>query len=1128
MATPRRQRITAIEAQRLIIDGLEDDSDLDDDSSESSAQECDVSYQNHADESSDDNFDDMPDGDVPTADISQPLSHSVSPDISPRTNDCWQDVGENDEEEEEEYQDAQPKKKKPRFTDFILDEAEVDDDVEDEEEWEDGAEEIIDKRRTMDETTARDIEGHRRLQMMLSKEEDEIEEYYRSKYADTKVSERRFGESEGELSDDITRQTLLPGVKDPNLWLVKCRIGEEKTVVIQLMKKFIAYQFTDDPLQIKSVIAPEGVKGYVYIESFKQTHVKQCIEGIGNLRLGQYQQMMVPIKEMTDVLKVVKEQTILKPRAWVRLKRGIFKDDIAQVDFVDTAQNQVHLKLLPRIDYTRNRGALRSTNDQDKKKKKRPTQKLFDIDRIRAIGGETGTDGDFLVFEGNRYNRKGFLFKNFAMSAIIAEGVKPTLSELEKFEERPEGKTIELAETRNAEDQGHNFAPGDNIEVSEGELMHLRGKVVTIDGNKITILPQHEDLVEPLEFPAHELKKFFRMGDHVKVLSGNYEGDTGLIVRVEDHMVVFISDLTMHELKVLSKDLQLCTDMATGVDSLGQFQWGDLVQLDPQTVGTIVRLERENFQVLNMHGKLVNVKHQAVTKKKDSRYAVALDSEHNNIQIRDVVKVIDGPHSGRQGEIRHLYRGFAFLHSKMMLENGGVFVCRTRHLVLAGGAKQQQSAGGIFGGFAPMSPRISSPMHPRGGGGRGFASPRGGGGAGGRGRGGRRDNELIGKTVRITQGPYKGHIGMVKDATETTARVELHSRIQTISVDRSRLTIVGAPGKSGMSAHSSRTPMYGSQTPMYGAGSRTPMYGSQTPVQDGSRTPHYGSQTPQHDGSRTPGQSGAWDPTSTPARFDCKENEINVHFTHSYVTFSRSSDFGDFHMDEPSPSPGYNPATPGYQPDTPQGQFTPQTPGAAGMWKDSTGPGSEISFSSFNPSPSPSASASAYTSTPSPAGGYVPTPSPAGYQGTPSPAPFGTPSPLGYSPMTPGTPTQYNPQTPGAGMESSSTEWQTTDIEVKVKSGDSDLKGQNGIIRGISGGMCSVFLPKEDRVMNIMSEHLEPVTPERGDKVKVVLGEERESTGDLLSIDNQEGVVKLDHGDIKMLQLRYLCKMKAN
>ena len=42
----------------------------------------------------------------------------------------------------------------------------------------------------------------------------------------------------------------------------------------------------------------------------------------------------------------------------------------------------------------------------------------------------------------------------------------------------------------------------------------------------------------------------------------------------------------------------------------------------------------------------------------------------------------------------------------------------------------------------------------------------------GRGRGGiGRDREVIGQTIKITQGPYKGHIGMVKDATEATARV---------------------------------------------------------------------------------------------------------------------------------------------------------------------------------------------------------------------------------------------------------------------------------------------------------------------------------------------------------------------
>ena len=52
---------------------------------------------------------------------------------------------------------------------------------------------------------------------------------------------------------------------------------------------------------------------------------------------------------------------------------------------------------------------------------------------------------------------------------------------------------------------------------------------------------------DPLEFPAHELMKFFKEGDHVKVIKGKYEGDTGLIVRVEEEVIVLFSDLTFHE-----------------------------------------------------------------------------------------------------------------------------------------------------------------------------------------------------------------------------------------------------------------------------------------------------------------------------------------------------------------------------------------------------------------------------------------------------------------------------------------------------------------------------------------------------------------------------------------------------
>ena len=60
----------------------------------------------------------------------------------------------------------------------------------------------------------------------------------------------------------------------------------------------------------------------------------KAIEGIGTLKIGQWNQKMVPVKEMTDVLNVVKDLVQLKAKQWVRLKRGIFKDDLAQVSVV--------------------------------------------------------------------------------------------------------------------------------------------------------------------------------------------------------------------------------------------------------------------------------------------------------------------------------------------------------------------------------------------------------------------------------------------------------------------------------------------------------------------------------------------------------------------------------------------------------------------------------------------------------------------------------------------------------------------------------------------------------------------------------------------------------------------------
>lgn len=75
-----------------------------------------------------------------------------------------QDEYDEEEDEDEDDERARKKKKKDRFRTFIIDEAEVDDEVEEEDEWEDGAPEIGIVSNDLDELgpTAREIEGRRR------------------------------------------------------------------------------------------------------------------------------------------------------------------------------------------------------------------------------------------------------------------------------------------------------------------------------------------------------------------------------------------------------------------------------------------------------------------------------------------------------------------------------------------------------------------------------------------------------------------------------------------------------------------------------------------------------------------------------------------------------------------------------------------------------------------------------------------------------------------------------------------------------------------------------------------------------------------------------------------------------
>ncbi len=56
---------------------------------------------------------------------------------------------------------------------------------------------------------------------------------------------------------------------------------------------------------------------------------------------------------------------------------------------------------------------------------------------------------------------------------------------------------------------------------------------------------------EPIEFSANEMRKYFKVGDHVKSIGGRFDGDTGLVIRVDGSRVHVYSDVTNQEVLLI-------------------------------------------------------------------------------------------------------------------------------------------------------------------------------------------------------------------------------------------------------------------------------------------------------------------------------------------------------------------------------------------------------------------------------------------------------------------------------------------------------------------------------------------------------------------------------------------------
>ena len=117
------------------------------------------------------------------------------------------------------------------------------------------------------------------------------------------------------------RDALLPSVNDPKLWQLRVKRGCERAAVLQLIKKSEDMARKKRPLAILSATASDVVEGFIYIEAYKDEHVRMAIQGLNSFIGNGRGIKILPQNEMPEIYQIDKARDMnVKPNSFIRIK----------------------------------------------------------------------------------------------------------------------------------------------------------------------------------------------------------------------------------------------------------------------------------------------------------------------------------------------------------------------------------------------------------------------------------------------------------------------------------------------------------------------------------------------------------------------------------------------------------------------------------------------------------------------------------------------------------------------------------------------------------------------------------------------------------------------------------------
>ncbi len=569
--------------------------------------------------------------------------------------------------------------------------------------------------------------------------------------------QREYVQDDDDEEDDYEKRDMRPSKDDPKLWLIKCKVNEEKECLANLYHKYIYFSKKEpkDRLKIFSIISFDNLKGKIFIEAYSEKDVINAVSGLTTLNERTIK--IIPLNEMTQIFDFDKYKKInIQKNQLVRIKNGVYKDDLAKVIRVDDPINKIYIAVVPRVYEEVNNKDFNVVDSMKKQRESiRPRQKLFDAEKYGANKFSDEKFDNYIQF-GKKKFIDGLLIKVVRASSIETENVLPKNDEIQKlgcfvdengqyYDKNNTDIPLKISNRKTIE-----YKKGDRIKFLEGEFKNCKGKVISQDGNKVIV---SVDIMDEgsFSFNVSDIALDYNLGDIVSVINGPNKGKSGYIIKFVDNFnAVIYNDLSETKFNVNTRDIILSSELPFQNDENTMFKIGELVKINNSNIICyVIDSSKYTIKVVTVQNELKSLSVREVEKLNLNKRVTSIDCKRNPIAKDNSVKVINGPNKGSRGTIKNIYKKFVFLHDIKYSRTNGIFCEINENLELLGSEllRENSDKGKVNNRVVPEVIK-----------------------------------KLLGETVHVVKGNWKGYNGIVKEVNDKFIKLELSAKQKSIQL----------------------------------------------------------------------------------------------------------------------------------------------------------------------------------------------------------------------------------------------------------------------------------------------------------------------------------------------------------